>query len=460
MRNYDVAILGSGPAGHSAAIQAAKAGKRVVVIDKRDAVGGTSVNTGTIPSKTLREAILHLSGVRQREIYGSAYRVKRDVTAKDLAYRFDHVVNHQRDVVQLQLDRNGVELMFGEGSFVDEHTLRVVHGEDETTVHADFILIGVGSVPAHSAAVPCNDRTILDSDGICYVKDIPRSLIVVGAGVVGTEYACMFSVLGSKVTLIDQRHEILEFLDAEIVQALMYHMRQTGVLFRLGEEVTEVVHESGKVTAVTASHKRISAESLLYSVGRMGATNGLNLEALGVEIDDRGRITVDGEFRTTIPHIFAAGDVIGFPALAATSMGQGRAAIRAALGLPHNGSQNVLPYGMYTIPEIAMVGKSEAELTDEGIPYEVGIARYRETARGQIIGDLSGTLKLLIHSESTKTLGVHIIGDGATELIHIGQALIGLDGNLDYLINNTFNYPTLAECYRIAALDASNKLGV
>jgi NAD(P) transhydrogenase len=455
---FDVAVVGGGPAGHHAAIQSAKLGKKVALVDSRPEVGGACVHTGTIPSKTLREAILYLTGFRQRGIYGVTYAVNPNIVPADLTLRIQHVVKHEADVFHVQLQRNRVQLIRGLGSFINSHCLQVTGEGVETRVEADRIILACGTSPARSEEFPVDGKAILDSDTLPGIPTIPRTMTVVGAGVIGVEYACMMAALGVKVTLVDQRQKILEFADGEIVDTLCYHMREMGVVFRLGEEVERVGRRGdGCVVAALKSHKEIVSESVLYSVGRQGNTAGLNLPAAGLTADERGRITVDDCFRTNVPHIYAAGDIIGFPSLASASMEQGRAAACHALGVPVQRMTDLLPYGIYTIPEISFVGRNEGELTAAGIPYEVGVARYREIARGQILGDDQGLLKLLFEVPSGRLLGVHIIGEGATEIVHIGQAVMGHQGTLEYFVNHSFNYPTLAEAYKVAALDVANR---
>jgi NAD(P) transhydrogenase len=455
---FDVAVVGGGPAGHHAAIQAAKLGKKVALVDARPDVGGACVHTGTIPSKTLREAILYLTGFQQRSIYGVTYAVKPNIVPADLTLRIQHVVRHEAEVFHHQLQRNRVQLIRGLGSFLDPHCLKVAWDGTEQRVDADILILACGTSPARSDKFPVDGTTILDSDTLPSISLIPRTMTVVGSGVIGVEYACMMAALGVKVTLVEQRQKILEFVDGEIVDALCYHMREMGVVFRLGEEVERVDRRGdGSVVAALKSHKEIVSASLLYAVGRQGNTESLNLPAAGLTADERGRISVDECFRTKVSHIYAAGDIIGFPSLASASMEQGRAAARYALGMPVQRMAELLPYGIYTIPEISFVGRNEAELTDDGTPYEVGVARYREIARGQILGDDKGMLKLLFHAQTGKLLGVHILGEGATEIVHIGQAVMGHQGALDFFVNNTFNYPTLAEAYKVAALDVANR---
>jgi NAD(P) transhydrogenase len=453
--DYELLVIGSGPAGQKAAIQAAKLRKRVALVERRSEVGGSCVNVGTIPSKTIREAIVYLTGIGQRAIYGQDYRLKDEISISDLAARTRYVVERERDVIRDQLIRNHVTLLGGTAGFRDEHTLEV----DGKAVSAEKIVIATGSQPARMDGIAFNGRTILDSDDVVLHLDrIPNTLLIVGAGVIGVEFASMFAALGTKVTIVDARPEMLDFCDAEIVEALRYHLRDLNVIFRFGEVVTRVdEHEAGTLTTL-ASGKRIPAEAVFYSAGRQGATADLALEHAGLEADSRGRIAVDSRYRTAVPHIYAAGDVIGFPSLAATSAEQGRLASADAFGIPVTSIPELLPIGIYSIPEISFVGKTETELTEAAIPYEVGVSHYRELARGHILGETHGLVKLLVASEERTLLGVHAFGTGATELVHIGQAVMGLGGSIDYLVETVFNYPTLAEAYKVAALDAANKL--
>jgi NAD(P) transhydrogenase len=457
--DYDLLVIGSGPAGQKAAIQAAKLGRRVALVERGHMIGGVCINTGTIPSKTLREAVIYLTGMNQRGIYGQSYRVKQDITSHDLFWRTEHVIKAEVDVVRNQLGRNRITMLDGNASFVDPHSVSVHGGNgEERTVSASKIVIAVGTRPARPSSVEFDGRTILDSDDILNLDWIPSSLVVVGAGVIGIEYASMFAALGTKVTVIEQRAALLEFCDSQIVEALQYHLRDTGVVFRFSETVTRVEkHASGAITHL-ASGKRIPADAVLYSAGRQGATGGLALERAGLEADKRGRISVGPRFRTKARHIYAVGDVIGFPSLAASSMEQGRLAASDAFGLATNSMGGPMPIGIYTIPEISYVGRTEEELTAASISYEVGISRYRELARGQILGDSHGMLKLLVSSEDSSLLGVHVFGTGATELVHIGQMLMTTGGTIDHLVDAVFNYPTLAESYKVAALDAMNRV--
>ncbi|MCA2219806.1 Si-specific NAD(P)(+) transhydrogenase [Nonomuraea aurantiaca] len=458
--DFDVLVLGTGPGGQKAAIAAAKLGKRVAVVEKTHMLGGVCINTGTIPSKTLREAVLYLTGLNQRELYGASYRVKEEITVADLGMRTQHVIGREIQVIRSQLGRNHVTMLQGTGRFLDPHTIGISGDEEEKKVTADKIVIATGTSPARPSSVEFDDRTVIDSDAILHLDRVPETLVVVGAGVIGIEYASMFAALGTKVTVVERRDRMLEFCDLEIVEALKYHLRDLAVTFRFGENVAAVERRPRGALTVLESGKKIPADCVMYSAGRQGKTEELCLEAAGLAADDRGRIKVDENYATPVPHIYAVGDVIGFPALAATSMEQGRLAAQHACGEPVAEMNDLPPIGIYTIPEISFVGKSEDDLTRDKIPFEVGISRYRELARGQIIGDSYGMLKLLVSSEDRRLLGVHVFGTGATELVHIGQTVMGCGGTVDYLVNAVFNYPTLAESYKVAALDAMNKMRV
>jgi NAD(P) transhydrogenase len=459
--DFDLAVLGSGPGGQKAAIMAAKLGHRVCVIDSKTMVGGVCVNTGTIPSKTLREAVLYLTGMQMRDLYGASYRVKEEITISDLLARLQHVVGRETEVIRAQLMRNHIELIPGMASFIDPHTLSVdIEGQQlHRTLTADKIIIATGTLPARPSNVAFDATRVLDSDQILTLEKVPDSLVVVGAGVIGVEYASIFAALGTRVTLVEKRPQMLDFCDPEIVESLKFHLRDHSMSFRFGEEVS-TVQSSGRGTITTlASGKKIAAEVVMYSAGRQGNTTGLSLELAGIEADRRGRLAVNDRYETTVPHICAVGDVIGFPALAATSMDQGRLAASYAFGEPANELHNLQPIGIYTIPEISYCGKVEASLTSESVPFEVGISRYRELARGQITGDSYGMLKLIVHADTREILGVHVFGTNATELVHIGQAVMAQGpGGLDFLVTAVFNYPTFAESYKVAALDAANRI--
>jgi len=463
-RDYELLVLGSGPAGHSAAIQAAKLGKKTAIVEHRTVVGGVCINTGTIPSKTLREAVLHLSGYQERSIYGASYRVKQDITMADLFVRTDNVIAHELDVHRHQLQRNQVELLQAEGAFVDPHTVRLsgLDGHGHWDVTADHIVVAVGTTTTRDSHVEFDGQRIFTSDDVLGLQKLPRSLVIIGAGVIGLEYGTIFAALGVRVTVVDKRPRLLTFVDYEIIDTLVYQMRQNRITLRLGEEVSGLerfTDERGeRVRVRLASGKQIQAECALYSIGRTGATKNLGLETIGVSVVDRELIAVSKNFQTEAGHIYAVGDVIGFPSLASTSMEQGRIAACHAFGVAAESVPNLLPYGIFTIPEISIVGRSEEELTEAGIPYEVGKAAYKEISRGQILGDSSGMLKLIFHLETRELLGVAILGEGASELIHIGQAVLSLGGKIDYFVDTVFNYPTLAECYKTAAFDGINRL--
>ena len=460
MFDYDLVVIGSGPGGQKAAIAGAKLGRKVAIVERGSMLGGVCVNTGTIPSKTLREAVLYLTGMALRDLYGASYRVKSDITIADLMARTQHVVGREVEVVRSQLLRNHVELLQGTASFIDANTVKVVgSGRGESSIiTAEKVVIATGTRPARPPQIEFDDRYVLDSDAILKLEKVPTSMVVVGAGVIGIEYASMFAALGTRVTVVEKRDRMLEFCDPEVVESLKFHLRDQAVTFRFGEEVERVeVSERGTVTSL-ASGKRIPAEMVMYSAGRQGVTNELNLPAAGLEADSRGRIKVDEHYRTTVDHIYAVGDVIGFPALAANSMDQGRLAAYHAFGEPARELAGLQPIGIYTIPEVSYCGATEEELTRSSVPYEVGVSRYRELARGQILGDTYGMLKLLVSTEDRTLLGVHVFGTNATDLVHIGQAIMGCGGTVDYLVDTVLNYPTLSEAYKVAALDATNKI--
>jgi NAD(P) transhydrogenase len=456
--DFDLVCIGSGPAGQRAAVQAAKLGKRVGVIEKRQSMGGVCLETGTIPSKTFREAVLsfvHRNGPRP------AARPSHHPTAADLIQRVETVVQREGQVVDNQLWRNDIDCIVGQACFRDPHTLIVASGESRRTITAARIMIAVGTVPAPSPNVPVDGDMIITSDDIVQLKRLPKKMVVVGGGIIGIEYASMFAALGIEVTLVDKRDRLLEFLDHEIVDELMHQMRDRHVRFRLGEAVERVDVIGGaspQAVVHLESGKRLMADQVLFSVGRIGATAALNLEAAGLKSDSRGRIKVDQQFRTDVPHIFAVGDVIGYPSLASTSFLQGRLAACYAFDVEIGPMVEHLPIGIYAVPEVSAIGPPEQELTQKKIPYETGIARYREITRGQILGDEGGLLKLLVHRDDQRLLGIHAVGTSATELIHIGQAVLELGGGLQYFLRAVFNYPTLAECYKVAALNAFNKL--
>jgi len=469
MRHFDLCVIGSGPGGQKAAIQAAKLGKAVCVVEASEVVGGAAINTGTIPSKALREAILNLGGCHTIAPSSADFaHAAREATLAGLWQSCQEIIKAEIDLVRGHFASNGITLITGRGQFRDANTIDVMGLHATETVHADNICIAVGTRPARPSSIEFGTDDIITSDELLTLKRLPYSMIVVGGGVIGTEYASMLAALGVKVTLVEGRSRLLDFIDAEICEALQYHLRQAGVTLRLGEKVVTIkrceapdgARSSDKVLveATLESGKQLRADCLLNAIGRQGATDGLNLQAAGLSADERGRIKVDKFCQTCVPHIYAVGDVIGFPALASTSMEQGRLAANAMFGKRRESSPELIPYGIYSIPEISMVGWTEERLTAEGIPYEAGVAQYKEIARGQILGDEIGMLKLLIHQESHAILGAHVIGTGATELIHIGQCAIAFKATVEYFIDAVFNYPTLAECYKVAALNGLNKL--
>lgn len=460
VNEYDLVVIGSGPAGQKGAICAAKMRKKVAIIDRKRTIGGVCVHTGTIPSKTLREAVLYLSGFRQRSFYGRGYVLKDRIAMSDLVFRAQAVMAREIEVIKAQLRRNQVTTVEGDARFVDPHTIEVRTEEGTQLLHAHHVLIACGTRPAHSDDIPVDGKRIFDSDQVHCLEEVPRDLLVVGAGIIGLEFASMFAAVGVKVTLLDQRPTLIDFADREIVESLCFQLRQLGTVFRLGEKVVSVGFdaERDRVFARLQSGKNVHGQGLLYAVGRQANSDRLNIEAAGLTSDGRGKLVVNENFQTTVEHVYAAGDVIGFPALASTSMEQGRLASCHMFGKPGRMIPNLIPYGIYTIPEISMVGYTEEQLTKEKTPYEIGLARYAELAKGQMLGDEQGLLKLLFDPESLKILGVHVIGDRAAEIVHIGQAVLSMGGTLEYFRDTVFNYPTLAEAYKVAALDGLNKL--
>ena len=460
---YDLIVIGSGPAGQKAAIAAAKSGHSVAIIDRKTMLGGVTLHGGTIPSKTLREAIIQFSGLKERAFYGDYYNytAKGRISQEDLKSRVQNVEEREMRVIQDQLKRNRIEMYFGTASFENEHRVAVVSEDmEKRSLEGEKILIACGTRPARHSGIPFDGETIIDVDQILDLKEIPDEMIVVGAGIIGLEYASMFAALGTEVTIIEKNSTVLGFVDREIIERLIYHLRNLNVTFRLGESVTRVEKdEKSRVVASLESGKKIKAQTLLFAVGRQTNADTLNLKAIGLKTHKHGRIKVNEYFQTEIDHIYAAGDVIGFPALAATSMDQGRLASCHMFARPGTiCALALLPYGIYTIPEISMIGKTEQKLTEMKIPYEFGAARFDELAKGGILGANIGYLKILFDPDSLKLLGVHIVGESATELIHIGQAVLSLGGTIEYFRDTVFNYPTLAEAYKVAALDGLNKL--
>ena len=461
MDHYELIVIGSGPAGRRAAIQAAKLGKSVCVVEKGRRVGGVSVHTGTIPSKTLRETALNLSGWRERGFYGRSYRVKENLSANDLRERLHITLNHEVEVLEHQFARNHVATLKGEAKFIDKKKI-TVHGEDGEFLElsADNFLLTVGTKPFRPKDYPFDGASFLDSDEILDLAELPRSMAIIGAGVIGVEYATIFNALDVHVTLIEPRDSMLDFVDRELVGDFTYQLRDRGMVLRFGKKVDKVVKlDKGGCQIDMEDGRSVKADMVLFAAGRMGATDSLGLDQCGLETDHRGRISVNPQtFETNVQGIYAAGDVIGFPSLASTSMEQGRIAACHAFGEKAHEPPEYFPYGIYSVPEISTIGMTEEEVNERNIPYECGIARFRETSRGHIMGLENGMLKMIFSLKTRRLLGCHIVGEGATELIHVGQAVLNLKGTLEYFVENTFNYPTLAEAYKVAALDAWNKM--
>jgi NAD(P) transhydrogenase len=461
MHDYDLIIIGSGPSGRRAAVQSAKIGKSVLVVEKGQRVGGVSVHTGTIPSKTLRETILNLSGWRERGFYGRSYRVKQDIDASDLLARLRKTLDHEVEVLEHQFSRNAVRTVRGQGRFAGPHEIEVTTESGDKRIYtAAHVLVACGTRPFRPDYVPFNRTSVFDSDEVVDLPRLPRSLTVIGAGVIGVEYATIFNALDVAVTLIDTRSTFLDFVDRELIEEFVHDLRDRNISLRLGSAVTAIeINEAGRVITRLANGRSVTSEMLLFAAGREGATDDLNLAAAGLEADNRGRIAVEPKtMQTSVPHIYAAGDIIGFPSLASTSMEQGRVAACHAFDMAPHPPPEFFPYGIYSVPEISTIGMSEEEVRKREIPYECGIARFRETSRGHIMGLSGGMMKMILSTKTRRLLGVHIVGEGATELIHIGQAVLNLKGTIDYFIENTFNYPTLAEAYKIAGLDAWNRM--
>ncbi|MCV3240275.1 Si-specific NAD(P)(+) transhydrogenase [Mesorhizobium sp. ZC-5] len=461
MQEFDMVVIGSGPSGRRAAVQSAKLGKTVLVIDKGRRLGGVSVHTGTIPSKTLRETVLNLSGWRERGFYGRGYRVKQDISIGDLVQRLHKTLDHEVEVLQHQFMRNTVKSLQAEARFISPNAVSLLAESGERSeVRFANALISVGTRPHRPENVPFDKRRVFDSDEMLELDHLPRTLTVIGGGVIGVEYATIFSALDVPVTLIEPRNSILDFVDREIVDDFIHQMRDRGMIIRLGSAVKEIASKPDWAEVTLADGRSIRSEIVLYAAGRTGNVASLGLDTVGIEADARGRISVDPQtFQTSVPNIYAAGDVIGFPSLASTSMEQGRVAACHAFGVTLPPPPETFPYGIYAVPEISTVGQSEEQVRESGVAYEVGVARFRETSRGHIMGVNTGFLKLIFALDTRRLLGAHIVGEGATELIHIGQAVINLGGTVDFFVNNTFNYPTLAEAYKIAGLDAWNRMG-
>ncbi|NMC44878.1 MAG: Si-specific NAD(P)(+) transhydrogenase [candidate division Zixibacteria bacterium] len=454
MEQYDLIVIGSGPAGEKAAIQAAQNHKRTAVIETRGVVGGVCVHTGTLPSKTLRETVLYLAGLKQRSVYGVVCTVKSDVTVGELMYRTRHVIQNELEVIHNKLMRHGITVLSGRGRLASAHEVEVVDASDGARpLSAEAIIIAAGSRPFRDPTVPFDDRLIFDSETILNLDRIPKSLVIVGGGIIGCEYACIFAHLGVAVTLIDSKPRLIPFLDHEISDALTHLMRKVGIKVILEDRKEALTAADNQVTIATRGGRTITAEKALFATGRVGNTVGMGLDRVGVPVDERGLIVVDENFHTGVEKIYAVGDIIGFPALASVSMDQGRLAARHAFGRSETRLNTLLPYGIYTIPEVSIVGETEAGLSGRGVPYETGTAHFYELARGQIAGDHDGLLKLIFCPHTHKLYGVHIIGQDAADLVHVGQAVISFNGTIDFFVDTVFNFPTMSEAYKVAALN-------
>ncbi len=460
MPDYDLIVLGSGPAGEKGAAQAAYYGKRVVIIERASNVGGAAINTGTIPSKTLRETALYFSGLRQRGLYGIDYSLREGLTVKDFMYREQVVVEQQRETIRQNLERHKIEIAWGTGTIVDPHTVRVYTATGETRdLSAEFILIATGSSPYHPPAIPFDSVRIYDSDSILRMPFIPQTMAVVGGGVIGSEYASVFTALGVQVTLIEARDRLLPAIDNEIAQRLQAQLESLGLRFVFSDQVTSVAVSTDHVHLQLQNNGCLECDIALFASGRQSNIQGLGLETLGVALGARGLIHVNEHYQTNVPSIYAAGDVIGFPALASTGMEQARVAVVHAFNLHYKEQLSpVLPYAIYTIPEIAMVGLTEEECVAQAIPYLVGRAEYARNPRGQIIGETQGMLKLIFSPADKKLLGVHHIGELSSELVHIGTHAIFDGDTIDEFIMAVYNYPTLSDAYKYAAYDGLGAL--
>ena len=452
---YDLVVLGSGPAGEKGAAQAAYFGKRVAIVEKAPVLGGAAANTGTLPSKTLRESALHLTGFRHRGLFGLDVHLNDTIDAQDFLYRAGHVTEKERERIARNIERHGIDLYKGAASFVDAHTVSVADGDaTPTVIEGGVIMIATGSHPFRPPNLPFDDPRVYDSDTILTIEDMPGSLVVAGGGVIGCEYACMFAALDIKVSLIEGRDRLIGFMDRQISESLAGSMHELGITLHL-EDTIEAVDCAGPLTIRLASGHEIVADALLAATGRSGNTANLGLEAVGVELGGRGTITVNEKYQTAEPHIYAVGDVIGFPALASTSMEQARIAMVHAFDLKYKTAlPMILPYGIYTIPECSMAGETEDSLKDKGVDYVAGVAHYSENARGQIVGDYSGFLKLLFETQEMKLVGVHVIGEQASELVHVGLTALLTGATADLFIQTCYNYPTLSEVYKYATYAA------
>ncbi|MBK8920908.1 MAG: Si-specific NAD(P)(+) transhydrogenase [Saprospirales bacterium] len=458
--HFDLIVIGSGPAGEKGAAQAAYFGKKVALIERAAHLGGAGINTGTVPSKTLRETALYFSGLRQRGLYGIDYTLQDGLTIGDFMYRKRIVVESEWGIIRRNLERHNIHLVWGEASFKDTHTVRVqLHEGGEADLSADFFLIATGSAPFHPPGVPFDHPRIYDSDTILHMHGIPDTIAVVGGGVIGAEYASIFTALGVQVTLIDSRQRLLPFVDGEVAARLQSHLGGLGLRFVFNSRINRVEAHPDHLQLHLNTGASLTAECALFAAGRQSNVQGLGLETLGVTMGERGLVKVSDKYQTSVPHIYAAGDVVGFPALASTSMEQARVAMTDAFNLQYKERVSpVLPLAVYCIPEISMVGLSEEDCQAKSIPYLVGRALYEESPRGQIIGDTSGMLKLIFSPADKKLLGVHLIGEMSSELIHLGSHVMAGGGTINAFIEAVYNYPTLSDAYKYAAYDGLGNL--
>ena len=457
---FDLVVIGCGPAGEKGAAQAAYFGKKVAIVERAPNPGGAGINTGTVPSKTLRETALYFSGLRQRGLYGIDYSLKEGLTISDFMFRERIVVENEWKIIRRNLDRHNIRLVQGEASFKDAHTI-MVGGPDgkQTGMASEIVLIATGSSPHHPANVPFDHRTIYDSDSILHMDRIPQSMAIIGGGVIGSEYAGIFTALGVRVTLVDMRDRLLPFVDGEIARRLQDQLEALGLRFIFNDRVNAVEQRGGQLALVLNGGETLTCETALFAAGRQSNVQGLGLEGLGVKLGNRGLILVNDKYQTSVPNIYAAGDVIGFPALASTSMEQARVAMVHAFNLHYKEQISaVLPLAVYTIPEISMVGLTEEACREKGIPYLVGRSYYDKSPRGQIVGDVTGMLKLIFSPSDKKLLGIHHIGELASELVHIGAHVMSSGGTIDAFVHAVYNYPTLADSYKYAAYDGLGNL--
>jgi NAD(P) transhydrogenase len=454
MKHYDLIVIGSGPAGEKGAAHAVNSGKRVAIVERSSRVGGAGINTGTVPSKTLREAALYYSGLRQRGLYAIDYSLKENLSVADFMYREHIVAENEHRLTQKNLQRHDITLIHGEASLKDPHTVHITSASGEMVIHGDVILIATGSSPFHPPGIPFDGNLIYDSDTILHMNRIPKTMAVVGGGVIATEYASIFTALGVKVILIEPKERVLPFVDTEMIHRLVNQLKTLGLKFALGDKMMDIEPQGNHVQLKLETLGALEVDVALITSGRQSNVQSLGLDLIGVEMGEQGNIVVNEKYQTSVSNIYAAGDVIGFPAMASTSMEQARAAMVHAFDIePKEHVAPVLPLAVYTIPEISSVGLTEDICRSKSIPYLIGRAYYENNPRGQIIGDMSGMFKLIFSPEDKKLLGAHIIGEQASELIHIAAHVMLVDGTLDAFIHPVYNYPTLGDLYKDAAYD-------